>query len=220
MKTRSNADKLVDRYLSELNEALRRVAAPRRRQIVEDISDHIAQGRSLLDVEDEAGVRTLLERVGDQEKIATEAGTDGLDSSSRRGDAWVPWLLLLGGYALLVGWFVGVGLLWSSTTWRVRDKILGTFVLPGGLLSLVLLGQQSSVTACSTGVAVSPIPIPVPPGSTPLAPPASPGALHPLTHCVTTGFSFPLSIGILVLAVAVIAPILVAIHLERVRRSG
>ncbi len=103
MKTRSNADKLVDRYLSELNEALRRVAAPRRRQIVEDISDHIAQGRSLLDVEDEAGVRTLLERVGDQEKIATDAGTDGLDSSTRRGDAWVPWLLLLGGYALLVG---------------------------------------------------------------------------------------------------------------------
>jgi hypothetical protein len=220
MTTRSNADKLVDRYLSELDQALRRVAAPRRRQIVEDISDHIAQGRPLLDDEDEAGVRSLLERVGEQKTIATEAGTDGLDDPARRGDAWVPWLLLLGGYALLVGWFVGVGLLWSSATWRVRDKILGTLVLPGGLLSLVLLGQQGSVTACSAGVAVSPIPIPVPPGSTPLAPPASPGVLHPLTHCVTTGFSFPLPIGILVLAVAVIAPILVAIHLERVRRSG
>ena len=193
---------------------------PRRRQIVEDISDHIAQGRSLLDDEDEAGVRSLLERVGEQKTIATEAGTDGLDDPARRGDAWVPWLLLLGGYALLVGWFVGVGLLWSSATWRVRDKILGTLVLPGGLLSLVLLGQQGSVTACSSGVAVSPVPIPVTPGSAPLAPPASPGVLHPLTHCVTTGFSFPLPIGILVLALAVIAPILVAMHLERIRRSG
>ncbi len=220
MTTRSNADKLVDRYLSELDQALRRVAAPRRRQIVEDISDHIAQGRSLLDDEDEAGVRSLLERVGEQKTIATEAGTDGLDDPARRGDAWVPWLLLLGGYALLVGWFVGVGLLWSSATWRVRDKILGTLVLPGGLLSLVLLGQQGSVTACSSGVAVSPVPIPVTPGSAPLAPPASPGVLHPLTHCVTTGFSFPLPIGILVLALAVIAPILVAMHLERIRRSG
>ncbi len=65
-----------------------------------------------------------------------------------------------------------------------------------------------------------PVPIPVTPGSAPLAPPASPGVLHPLTHCVTTGFSFPLPIGILVLALAVIAPILVAMHLERIRRSG
>jgi len=220
MKTRSKADKLIDRYLAELDKALRRVPAPRRRQIVEEISDHIAEGRSALDDEDEAGLRSLLERVGDQEAIAVEAGTDGLGGLARRGDAWVPWLLLLGGYALLVGWFVGVGLLWSSATWRVRDKVLGTFVLPGGLLSLVLLGQQGSVIACSSGVAVSPVSIPVTPRSTPLAPPASPGVLHPLTHCVTTGFSFPLPIGIGILAVAVIAPILVAIHLERVRRSG
>jgi len=221
MKTRSDADKTVDRYLSELDKALRGVAAPRRRQIVEEISDHIAEGRSLLDDEDEAGIRILLERVGDQETIATEAaGTTELCGSARRGDAWVPWLLLLGGFALVVGWFVGVGLLWSSSTWRVRDKLLGTFVLPGGLLSVLLLGQLgSSVTACSSGVQVSHVPLPVAPGSTLVAPHPSAVGPHALAHCVTTGFSFPLPIGIIVLAVALVAPIFVAIHLERVRHS-
>jgi hypothetical protein len=43
-------------------------------------------------------------------------------------------LLPFGGVLLpLWGWFGGIALLWLSPRWRVRDKVIGTVVLPGGL---------------------------------------------------------------------------------------
>ena len=42
-------------------------------------------------------------------------------------------LLLIGIMLFAVGWLVGVILLWSSPIWRLRDKFLGTLVVPGGL---------------------------------------------------------------------------------------
>jgi hypothetical protein len=44
-------------------------------------------------------------------------------------------LLLIGGIVLpVLGWIIGVILLWRSATWSSREKLLGTFVVPGGLL--------------------------------------------------------------------------------------
>jgi hypothetical protein len=49
--------------------------------------------------------------------------------------------LLLGGVVLWqVGWYVGVALLWTSPTWRRRDKILATVVVPGGVPIGFLIG--------------------------------------------------------------------------------
>ena len=49
-------------------------------------------------------------------------------------------LLVVGGIvAPVIGWFVGVALLWSSKAWTPRHKLLGTLVVPGGLLLPVLL---------------------------------------------------------------------------------
>lgn len=31
-----------------------------------------------------------------------------------------------------VGWLTGVLMLWTSSQWRTRDKIVGTLLLPGG----------------------------------------------------------------------------------------
>ena len=42
-------------------------------------------------------------------------------------------LLLVGQVLGGIGWVVGVGLLWWSSVWRLRDKLLGTLVVPGGL---------------------------------------------------------------------------------------
>jgi hypothetical protein len=41
----------------------------------------------------------------------------------------------------VVGWVIGVVLLWLSPTWTAREKLIGTFVVPGGLalpISLML----------------------------------------------------------------------------------
>lgn len=48
-------------------------------------------------------------------------------------------LLLVGGFFYVVGWFAGVVLLWLSRVWTRRDKVIGTLVVPGGLLLPVLL---------------------------------------------------------------------------------
>jgi hypothetical protein len=59
-------------------------------------------------------------------------------------------LLPLGGVILpIVGWFVGVVLLWVSDAWTTRDKLLGTFVVPGGLtLPLYLAFTAVSAEHC------------------------------------------------------------------------
>jgi hypothetical protein len=49
-------------------------------------------------------------------------------------------LLLIGAFVVpVVGWIVGVVLLWSSKVWTRGQKLLGTFVLPGGLAAVLLL---------------------------------------------------------------------------------
>ncbi len=43
-------------------------------------------------------------------------------------------LLLVGGIVLpMFGWLIGVVLLWVSNAWNVRDKVIGTLFVPGGL---------------------------------------------------------------------------------------
>jgi HAAS domain-containing protein len=206
MRTQAGADQLVDRYLSQLDRALGGLSTSRRHQIVEEISAHIGQSRALLDHDDEAGVRALLDRVGDPEAIAAEAGMSEVSTSSRRRDAWVPWLLLFGAlpgvasWVLTVGWFVGIGFLWSSRAWKVRDKFLGTLVIPGGLLPLgiLLLHPVAGSTCTSHG---------------------GPG-IPTVTHCVTSGFTLPPVIAVIVFVVVLVAPIGMAIHLERARRDS
>jgi len=58
-------------------------------------------------------------------------------------------MLSIGGIVLpVLRWIVGVMLLWVSDVWSTRDKLLGTFVTPGGIgLPLISLASQS-LSAC------------------------------------------------------------------------
>jgi uncharacterized membrane protein len=144
----SNADRLVDQYLDRLERELADVPRARRAEIVDDISAHIAQARAELSTEDEAAIRNLLEQLGDPAEIAADAGAR---SESRRRErrgleiaALV--LLLVGGIVLpVVGWLVGVVLLWVSDIWTTRDKLVGTLAVPGGLLPAVYLSMGAVV---------------------------------------------------------------------------
>ena len=49
-------------------------------------------------------------------------------------------MLLIGAFIVpAVGWIVGVVLLWSSKAWARGQKLLGTFVFPGGLGAVLFL---------------------------------------------------------------------------------
>lgn len=64
-KPAGEADKLVRRYLAQLDAALRGVDASRRDEILAEVHGHIEEGRTGLDPGDAASVRTLLDKVGD-----------------------------------------------------------------------------------------------------------------------------------------------------------
>src|SRR5690349_899464 len=141
-------DKLVERYLKHLEIELDDVPRDRRREIVDEIAGHIAEARAGLEHETEADVRNILEGLGDPADIAADARERFELPASRSAPYKAGWmevgalvLLLIGGLIVpLFGWLVGVVLLWLSNAWNVRDKIIGTVFVPGGLgLSIFLL---------------------------------------------------------------------------------
>jgi hypothetical protein len=117
-------------------------------------------------------------------------------------------LLLFGGVVVtFLGWLAGVVLLWLSPPWRVREKVLGTLVLPGGLAPAIFMA-----TGRSTFFAFD-------------SPRPSPACPRPLTHwstCATTTLqnstAHPLEHA-LVLVVLFAAPLASAVFLLRQLRK-
>ena len=164
-----STDKLVDDYLDRLEQELANFPAARRRELVQEISGHIAEARAALDDETEADVRNLLDRIGDPADIAAEAGIGAQPQATplppapvqpparARGSGWdvvALVMLLIGGLILpVIGWFIGVVLLWISETWSTGEKLLGTLLVPGGLaLPLFLLTVGTSANSCGGDV--------------------------------------------------------------------
>ena len=191
----SEADKLVRRYLAQLDAALRGVDASRRQEIRAEVHRHIEQGRTGLDRDDVASVRALLSRVGDPAAIAAKAGAP--PPGSRRWDAWAPWLIIFGPVASGLGWVAGVLILWTSPTWSRRDKLIATFVPPAGLVALFfgLVATLRAAAGCSGHVL----------------------ALHALAGCTTRGVTLPLGVAILLVVAGLAAHLLPPIHLMRTR---
>lgn len=69
----TTVDALVDRYLTDLEAELRGLPADRRREILDEVGQHITAARAALDADSEAAIRTVLERLGDPADIAAEA---------------------------------------------------------------------------------------------------------------------------------------------------
>jgi hypothetical protein len=189
------ADKLVRRYLTQLDAALQSVEATRRQEIVAEVHEHIDEERTELDPDDTASVRTLLSRVGDPAAIAAEAGA--LPPGSGRWDAWAPWLIIFGPIASGLGWIAGMLILWPSPTWSRRDKLIATVVPLAGLVALFfgLVAALGGSAAC--------------PGH----------ALHAAAGCTTKGITLPLAVAILLAVVGLAAHLLPPLHLMRTRRQ-
>jgi hypothetical protein len=137
----STADTLIDDYIKRLNRELAGFPRARRRELVDEISEHIADARADLESENEAAIRTLLDRLGDPEDIAAEARERfGARPKGSGWDVVALIMLLVGGVILpMVGWIIGVVLLWVSETWTTREKLVGTIIVPGGLALPVFL---------------------------------------------------------------------------------
>lgn len=201
----TSADRLVDDYLDRLELELADFPSARRRELVQEISEHIAEARAELDSESEADVRNLLDRMGDPADIASEArevpaeaAADAPPAERRRSSALdiaALILLLVGGVVFpVIGWLIGVVLLWISDSWTTNEKLVGTFVVPGGLALPVYLSLMGAYTESCSG---------------------SPG--QPLT-CVGEPSGAMRGLGIVVVLALVVLPFVTTAFLAR-RRS-
>ena len=208
MMTTTGADAAVAAYLERLEVALRELPGERRAEIVGDISDHIAGARAELPGGgDEAAVRNLLDRLGTPEQIAASAGVPE-QAPARRStivlEVAALILLNLGGLIVpVVGWFVGVALLWASPRWTRGDKLIGTFVPPGGLAGILLV-VFTGAPAAALYSAPSCQATPVPAASTGPVPCSAPGT--PLWQDVLLW---------LVIAVLIVLPFVTTWYLAR-----
>lgn len=212
---------LVGDYLGRLHAAGWNLTPERREELVADVRDHIQEALRTEDAaaRPEVAVRNVLERLGPPEEIVRaegdESGTGpgepgwgqrpvpGPGLVERYRDPVALFLLPFGSFLFIVGWFVGVALLWSSDVWRLRDKLLGTLVWPFGYLGVAFLGGIPVYTeACFSG---------------------GPVGGPPTTTSCTGGPPYPDWVGGVLLALALAAPVAVAVHLwlrrERVLRA-
>lgn len=203
-------DELVADYLRRLRREARSLPRERRRELIAEISEHIAEARAVGSASGEgqsAALRNALERLGEPRDIVAAAGGPLVAARPGALEIAAVALLLLGGIAgllvgipgIVVGWGTGVVLLWVSPRWRWPDKLLGTMVWPGGLATpLLLLSLPASASACVGGSNIA-------------------------TSC-TGGSGLPAWLSILLIVVAVAAPILVGIRLllraRRVHEPG
>lgn len=148
-------DSLVEEYLDRLDDELSDLPRARRRELVQEISEHVTEARAELPAESGAGIRNLLDRLGDPADIAADARERFGVLPKKRGLLEIATLVLLlvGGVVLpVIGWLVGVVLLWVSSVWSTRDKLIGTLVVPGGLalplFLTVFAGSTSSTRSC------------------------------------------------------------------------
>jgi uncharacterized membrane protein len=139
----TKVDTLVDRYLTDLEAQLRGLPADRRREILDEVAEHITAARATLDAETEAAIRTVLERLGDPADIAAEARERfGVSAEPARPTPWLEVATLVALLIPFLGWVVGVVLLWLSRTWTTREKAIGTLLALGvGVLALLSLSS-------------------------------------------------------------------------------
>ena len=150
--TASTLHPLAMEWLDNLRAAAERLPSSERADLVSDIEAHLAE--SIPPGASEAQVREALDRLGTPDEIVAEAAGPTDQSAPRRGThEWAAIILVLaGGFLFGVGWIVGVVLLWTSRAWTVRDKLIGTLVVPGGLAIanlFVLAALTWSVQVCT-----------------------------------------------------------------------
>lgn len=150
-------DRTAEDYLAELDAlASAQLTVARRHELVADIRSHIESANS-----GGESAASVIGRLGTPAEIVAAESPDvrlgptpGSEPQLRGQDKVTIALLLIGGFACGVGWVVGVVMLWLSDRWTTRDKLVGTFVLPGGLLAVAVAGSTVGTTTTSTETCV------------------------------------------------------------------
>ncbi len=158
-------------YVEDLERAAVELPARRRAALVESIREHLMEAAAEAGDDADALEQAILALGSPQALIAEASMPDQGDfgngahggygapgARERAGPGAREWttlaLLAVGGIVVpVMGWFVGVALLWTSSVWSHRAKIIGTLVVPFGFalaFLLLVVPVSNSVSDCST----------------------------------------------------------------------
>ena len=221
---RTVVDPLVEDYLRRLDAAAYPLGEDRRSELLAGIREHIEAAVESGEVHDEASLRALLDRLGDPEEIVAAARDEDTPGATpyplgppppvayrRAGiglEITAALFLTVGSILLVVGWLVGVVLVWSSRRWTLGEKLVATLVFPGGpFAALFLAGTVSGTTMCSSSSETDGL--------------GGPVIGTPVESCTTTGLVLPQWLGIPLLLAWLILPVVVAgVLVMRARRRA
>jgi hypothetical protein len=159
-----NGQRLVDDYLDRLEQAARPLTTNRRRELVDDVREHIAEDLARSAERDEVAVRNVLDRLGPPDAIVgaeLAAGGGGVAAqvSGLRPLAWnlgiteilAVLLLTVGAFAApLIGPAIGLVLTWASARWSTRTRTAITLVAVVLLILPIVLLMSVSASAGPT----------------------------------------------------------------------
>ena len=134
-------DPLVSDYLTQLSRVTVGLDPAARAELLEEMRQHISDAQATGE-----DIPATLARLGNPEQIALAAGlpigTTVRTGAQKAYDLATVFLLVAGSVGLpyLVGWFIGVTLLWNGPRWTIRDRLIGTLVPPFGATGLLALG--------------------------------------------------------------------------------
>jgi hypothetical protein len=196
---KSRLDSIVDAYMAELDAALTAIPVAARRDIIEEVREHIdnsiADGVEMTDTD----LRNVLAGIGSPLAVARAAASEFPPVPSPRPPRpWRDWIAV---FLTPFVWPVGIVLVWASTIWTRREKLLATIAFPGGIyLSLFMAGFVYAGRTCEGHL--------------------SDNGTAVLDSCVPSDPELIARLGIQALLVAV--PIVVAVYLalRLVQRTG
>ena len=149
--TTASVDPLISDYLRRVRTAGRQLPRDSRDELVAQLEEHLRDAAP--SGSSPADVAAALDQLGDPEEIvAEESRRLGISPARTGGREWAAIAMLSVGSLVLpiIGWLIGVYLLWTSRVYSIRDKLLGTFVLPGGWIAVpVVLLAGSGTQTCS-----------------------------------------------------------------------
>jgi hypothetical protein len=200
-------------YLDDLDRALSDLPKDRRTEILRDIRGHIDVALSERDNPSSAEVEQLLEELGTPAEIAEAAYAEQPPAAPQISgrDLFAVIALLIGGFVFCVGWFVGAVMLWTSNTWSVKDKVVATLLVPGGLVAALLVLVSGGFAVSETSCVSDPVRVSA---TAPTGTATSVG--H---HCTTSGAGTGVMVvGYFVLAVSILGPLYTTAMLVRAAR--
>jgi uncharacterized membrane protein len=150
--TAPHATEIINGYLARLEAEAADLLQTERRELIDGVREHLAEARAAMPDETDADLLNLLDRLGDPAELAAEERERlNLPTSepARVG------LLEIGALVLTpLVWPIGVIMLWTSSAWNARDKLIGTLVPPGGLFTswtIFFIGLEAPAQGCSSG---------------------------------------------------------------------